>query len=155
MRFAEIKRDLFNVPLDQYKLVHCVSADLVMGAGVAAKMVETHPSECGAVRNWARRQLLEGHIKQQKDLIGKALHHSRGNIFHLVTKEKYNYKPTYEILALALHDMRKDCLRLGYKKLAMPTIGCGLDKLEWSKVRMIIQGIFNDTDIDIVVCHWT
>ena len=37
-------------------------------------------------------------------------------------------------------------------KLAMPVIGCGLDKLEWSRVSEIIKLVFEKTDIDILVC---
>lgn len=37
-------------------------------------------------------------------------------------------------------------------KLAMPRIGCGLDKLEWSKVKAIIEEVFADTDVEILVC---
>ena len=38
------------------------------------------------------------------------------------------------------------------KKVAMPVIGCGLDKLEWYKVSGIIKEVFADTDIEILVC---
>ena len=48
--------------------------------------------------------------------------------------------------------MKKQCLELGITKIAMPLIGCGLDKLKWEKVRKIIIDTFNDTDIEILVC---
>jgi hypothetical protein len=35
----------------------------------------------------------------------------------------------------------------------MPKIGCGLDKLDWSKVRSIIEDIFEDVDCEIVVMY--
>ena len=38
------------------------------------------------------------------------------------------------------------------KKIAMPVIGCGLDRLEWSKVSEIIKEVFEGTDIEILVC---
>ena len=38
-------------------------------------------------------------------------------------------------------------------KLAMPCIGCGLDKLKWEKVREIIKEIFEDMDIEILICY--
>jgi len=37
--------------------------------------------------------------------------------------------------------------------IAMPKIGCGLDKLDWSKVRSIIEDIFEDVDCEIVVMY--
>ena len=38
-------------------------------------------------------------------------------------------------------------------KLALPLIGCGIDGLEWSKVRDIVINIFTGMDIEIVVCY--
>ena len=43
-------------------------------------------------------------------------------------------------------------LPLECKKIAMPVIGCGLDRLDWSKVSDIIKDVFSDTDIEILVC---
>ena len=39
------------------------------------------------------------------------------------------------------------------KRLAMPKIGCGLDKLKWEDVSKIIKDVFSDTDIEIIVCY--
>ena len=39
------------------------------------------------------------------------------------------------------------------KKLVMPKIGCGLDRLSWGKVEPMVQEIFKDLDIEIVVCY--
>ena len=45
-------------------------------------------------------------------------------------------------------DICRDC---GAKNLAIPRIGCGLDNLQWSKVREIIEDKFKDIDINIEV----
>lgn len=37
-------------------------------------------------------------------------------------------------------------------KFAMPRIGCGLDRLQWDKVKTIIEEVFADTDVEILVC---
>jgi hypothetical protein len=34
----------------------------------------------------------------------------------------------------------------------MPLIGCGLDKLEWERVKSLLIAIFDDLDIEILVC---
>ena len=39
------------------------------------------------------------------------------------------------------------------KKLVIPKIGCGLDRLSWDKVEPMVQEIFKDLDIEIVVCY--
>lgn len=75
---------------------------------------------------------------------------------NLVTKEKYWQKPTYETIRMALEDAEFLCCEGTMNdenvKLAMPRIGCGLDKLEWSKVKAIIAEVFVDTDVEILVC---
>jgi hypothetical protein len=48
--------------------------------------------------------------------------------------------------------MRYQCEELDITKLAMPLIGCGLDKLEWANVKDIIEDVFNDMNIEILVC---
>lgn len=152
MRYAEINRDILNIPHPEYKIAHCVSADFAMGKGVAKQIAEFHSKEVEDLRQRVNDQIRAG-IRDRPSYIGKSLWIPGGNVFHLVTKEYYHQKPTYESLALALHGMRKACIKKDIKKIAMPTIGCGLDRLEWSKVSRIIQGIFSDTDIDIVICH--
>ena len=71
-------------------------------------------------------------------------------VYNLITKEKYYMKPTYNTLREALEDMKRqlpnDC------NLAMPCIGSGLDKLEWTKVKEIIEDTFRDTDVTITIC---
>ncbi|CAH8772040.1 hypothetical protein [Paenibacillus dendritiformis] len=75
-----------------------------------------------------------------------------GRALNLVTKAKYWHKPTYESLTQAVVSMRVVCLEEGITALAMPQIGCGLDKLQWGRVREMIKDVFADTDIEIVVC---
>jgi hypothetical protein len=36
--------------------------------------------------------------------------------------------------------------------LAMPKIGCGLDRLQWGRVSEMLKEIFSDYDIDIIIC---
>ena len=38
-------------------------------------------------------------------------------------------------------------------KIAMPIIGCGLDRLEWDKVSRTIKDVFQEEDIEILVCR--
>lgn len=37
------------------------------------------------------------------------------------------------------------------KKLAIPKLGCGLDRLNWNEVELMIKEIFKDYDITIIV----
>ena len=146
MTFREEQRNLFTVPTD-YTLVHCISTDLAMGAGIA--------------KEFARRGVkAELQRKYQDDVeVGDCLVSNATDWdieFNLVTKEKYWQKPTYETMRMALEDAKDLCeetIRYGYTmKLAMPRIGCGLDRLQWDKVKAIIEEVFADTDVEILVC---
>lgn len=62
-----------------------------------------------------------------------------GEILNLVTKEKYYQKPTIVTMSIALQKMREVCLDHQICKVAMPTIGAGLDKLSWNMVSSQVQ----------------
>lgn len=148
MTIREEQRDLFTVPMD-YILVHCISADFAMGAGIAK----------GFARRGVKAQLQRDYQDIKDIEVGDCLVSDATDWrceFSLVTKEKYWQKPTYETMRMALENAKDLCektISYGYTmKLAMPRIGCGLDKLEWSKVKAIIEEVFVDTDVEILVC---
>lgn len=138
MEFTEIKKDLFTMT-DNYYLAHCISSDAKMGAGIAVEFKKRF--KLASLQEMAKQSPLE---------IGKC--YKAGRALNLVTKSKYWHKPTYESLTQAVVSMRDVCLEEGITALAMPQIGCGLDKLQWGKVREIIKEVFEDTEVDIVVC---
>lgn len=76
-----------------------------------------------------------------------------GRIINLVIKGKYYEKPTYKSLHDALTSMRIKCRLRKIKKIAIPCIGCGLDKLQWDRVSAMIKDVFADDDIEILVCR--
>ena len=82
--------------------------------------------------------------------VGKAL--LVDNVFNLVTKARCFHKPTYDSLYETLEDMREQCEELDITKLAIPYIGCGLDRLNWDNVKDVIEDVFEDTDVEILVC---
>lgn len=145
MIYKEEKKDLFKVS-DRYHLVHCISADLALGAGIAA--------------TFNRKYDLRGTLKENyPDYIMNWIRESKsydclqeGNVFNLVTKTRYYNKPTYSSITGSLVKLRDICIRQNIKYLAMPKIGCGLDRLMWDRVSWIIKDTFADTDIEILVC---
>ena len=144
MLYHEIKKDLFNVPA-YYYLAHCINGNYTLGAGIARIFAsEMNMQNC---LKWSY-PIKDG---EQTKYIGKAL--LVGNVFNLVTKAFHYNKPTYESLYSALKDMYEQCKELGIKHLAMPKIGCGLDRLEWDKVSAMIKEVFGDLDIDILICY--
>lgn len=138
-------QDLFKVPQGYY-LAHCISADFALGAGIAKQFVNVYNMREKLKEFYPIR---EGN-KCNAENVGTAL--LVDNVFNLVTKKRAFNKPTYDSLYDSLVDMRDQCEERMITKLAIPQIGCGLDKLEWSKVKELIEDVFEDINIDILVC---
>lgn len=152
MKFSEKKADLFTLGSD-YILAHCISADYALGAGIAKIFEEKYG---------VKTSLLAKYTKNVWDGSGRCEFTAGGTaedgtgsrtVANLITKEKYYYKPTYKTLRQALEDMRNKLPAYGAKKIGMPLIGCGLDKLKWEKVLEMIKEVFADTDYEILVCY--
>ncbi len=147
MLYKEIWQDLFLISEDYY-FVQCISADFAMGKGIAVefnKRFNTKNTLTDMFKSWVN--YWDSYPENQ----GACL--KAGKVFCLITKRNYYDKPTYITLGNALRDL-KACLKKNpdIKKIAMPTIGCGLDRLKWEKVSEMIQDVFYDTDIEILVC---
>ena len=143
MIIREEKRDLFTVPQGYY-LAHCISGDYALGAGIAKQFVEVYNMRFKLHKNFP---IPDG---EKFANVGSAL--LIDNVFNLVTKARCFHKSTYDLLYETLIDMREQCEELDITKLAIPYIGCGLDKLQWNKVSDVIEDVFEDTDIEILVC---
>lgn len=145
MIYKEEIRDLFSVS-DDYYLAHCISADFGMGKGIVVEFNKRFDMK---------------HKLQTKypDYLNQFTHHRtggdcilEGRVLNLITKERYYEKPTIITMRLALQKMKKICIEEGISKIAMPTIGAGLDKLDFNDVVKQIKDVFGDTDIEILVC---
>lgn len=75
-------------------------------------------------------------------------------IYYLVTKDKSHQKPTYEHLFSSLVAMREHMRQNNISKLAIPRIGCGLDRLVWNKVQDQLYEIFGDDNVEIIVYNF-
>ena len=145
MIMKEETMDLFTVPQGYY-LAHCISGDYALGAGIAKQFVEVYNMRFKLHKNYP---IPEG---EKFANVGQAL--LIDNVFNLVTKARVFHKPTYDSLYETLVDMKFQCESLNVAKLAIPLLGCGLDKLEWEKVKDVIEDVFDSTDIEILVCKW-
>ena len=140
MIYHEEKMNLLTVP-QGYWIAHCISGDFTLGAGVAKQIDEVFNMKAALQSVW------EDNIE---DFIGACL--PIANVLNLVTKDKYWHKPTLKSLRDALEDMKMVAAENCIKKIAMPRIGCGLDKLNWQDVEPMIKDVFKDMDIEIMVC---
>ena len=145
MIYSEVKKDLFSVS-EEYYLAHCISADFVMGKGIVVE--------------FNKRFDMKRKLKNKyPDYLNAYNRHRIGGdciledrVLNLITKERYFHKPTIITMRIALQKMKKICMENNITKVAMPMIGAGLDKLSWSAVSDQIYMIFNDIDIEILVC---
>lgn len=144
MTLKEIKIDLFEYEptMQNFYYLHCVSRDFALGLGIAKSFRNKF--------NLTKEVLTKGIIFNNLSLTS--------NVFNLITKSKYWQKPTYDSLRNALISVKKTIFALNGNntkdiQLIMPKIGCGLDKLMWKNVKNIIKEIFDDTELDIVICY--
>lgn len=156
MKYREEHRDLFEVNTEgqePYCLAHCISADFGMFGGIVTEFN----------RRWDMKNvLLQKYGDQQKNfkaygaaVFPEEVHHNgvKTTVYNLVTKPTVAHRPTYKDLTRSLELMKSHMVALGYNKLAIPTIGCGIDGLDWNTVKDIILDVFEDTDIEILVCR--
>lgn len=139
MKYSEEDRDLFLVD-EKYHLAHCISADAAMGAGIAVPMKRTFGLH--QVRQMAKANDLK---------VGTCV--KDGRVLNLITKQHYWLKPTYETFRQSIEDMKRIAEEENVKHIAMPLIGAGIDRLNWTKNSEIIKEVFESTDVEILVCR--
>ena len=145
MIYNEKVMDLFSVS-DDYYFAQCISADFAMGKGIAVEFNNRFNVKVHLKQRYADYLYIYNYEQRIGDCI------LDGCVLNLITKERYYQKPTYNSITIALLTMSSICKSKGIKKVAMPLIGCGLDRLEWTRVSGIIQDIFKDMDIEILIC---
>lgn len=141
MRYKEVKGNLFDVKDATY--VHCISLDCAMGAGIAVAFDKKYRF----MKEYVRR------VIEYNDLTHPCIvpYHTEGEVINLITKERYWHRPTLKDLEITIKDLAFTCEGRNIKRIAMPKIGCGLDRLSWTDVSEIIKREFADIDIDIEV----
>lgn len=155
MKFNVIKGNLFDASPDCI-LVHCISADFALGAGIAKTFREEYGVAaalelCYKINHWNNKGYCLLTPSRDRN------NNKRWLVANLVTKERSYHKPTYDSLRQALENFKIyvfDCNRsesLENVQIAMPLIGCGLDGLNWEKVEAIIKDVFKDTKAEITV----
>lgn len=138
--------DLFSLS-KTHILCHCISADFALGAGIARMFEYRLGTKTELQKSYGPHYL---RYWNNSGMAYDCL--TTKHVYNLVTKEKYFNKPTYESIRGALAMMASHARLHCVSKVAMPLIGCGLDRLDWDKVLEIITDVFAIVDIDIVVC---
>uniref|UniRef100_A0A1A9ZSH4 Macro domain-containing protein n=1 Tax=Glossina pallidipes TaxID=7398 RepID=A0A1A9ZSH4_GLOPL len=118
-------------------VVHSISADFAMCRNIGLQF----KCKNGQNHEMLRQDHHTGSVAVLKD-------HKR-YVYNLVTKERQHEKSTYIALFYALLTTRDHMRQHGVRKLAIPRLGCGIDRLEWFRVKSILEMVFADDDIEI------
>lgn len=127
---------------ESFYLVQTVSGDCKMGLGIAKEIND---------RYGFKDIVMNDKLQRPPFRIGAVIEPKGApHLMALVTKNLYFEKPTLDTMRCALGTL-KDRLfieRCIHKtdpiEIIMPTIGCGLDKLQWDDVKEIIFDVFGE-----------
>lgn len=142
MIFEVKKGNLFDLD-KKYTLVHCISQDCKMGAGIA----KDFDKKFKGMKTYLQYVTYRCNIKYPNAI----LFCNKQDVINMITKKHYYNKPTYKSFIKSLENVKEICLKENIKYLGIPKLGCGLDRLQWAKVEQIIKDTFLDTDIEIQV----
>lgn len=143
MEYREIEMDLFDLPA-YFTLAHCIATDAIMGSGIAIEFSRRFP----------RMKVI---LQEDLDFfVGDVVHYydsySDRTVLNLVTKSDSYGKPTRGSFNKTIVRLKEACRQLNVKHLGIPKIGSGKDRLSWKKSSQFIKEVFEDTDIEIIVC---
>lgn len=126
-------------------------------------MFYSHRNKFGKVAELEKQNVKPG---------GVAVLESNGRyIYYLITKQQSWGKPTYQLLHSSLSAMQQHMVRdmtvynnyhsfplrqakHNVTRLALPRIGCGLDGLNWTKVRDMLAEVFQADATELTVYNY-
>lgn len=138
------KGNLFDLDNRKYIYAHCISLDCKMGAGIATTFDKDFPG----MKSYIKRVVSENRLNYPCVV---PYFNNDKRVYNLITKEKYWQKPTIESMEAVIRELAFMCDNNHTNYLAIPKIGCGLDRLSWPKVRELIEKYFYGMDIRIEV----
>lgn len=155
MELSIIKKDITEFD-EEIAFCQCISADTAMGAGVAVAFNKKFPD----MKLKTKLRLRSTSIQDRLGSVSIYNNKERNQtVYNMITKLHYWDKAVtmpkgkyLNNLRNCLEFVRDDMVRTNKKTLAMPKIGCGLDRCGWKDVEQVIKDVFNDTDIKIMVC---
>ena len=138
-RIHHVEGSVFEAP-EGVALAHCVSADLAMSAGIAVQFVRRWPD------------IRSGYSRSEPGSL-HVFSSTRGHIFNLITKERFDDKPSLEDFRKSIVALKSKMQALNIKTLAVPELGSGRDRLNLSKVIQVLQSILVEAGIGVIMYH--
>lgn len=132
---------------------HGVNCRGGFGKGIAGQIKEKYPE----VREQYLRHFEKGKIKLGFTHPIKLREKRHGVIFNCATQDRYGYGGqkycSYDAIEECLTKV-KDTLVNTNLKLGLPKIGCGLAGGSWHIVKAIIEDVFQDSDVEVIVYEY-
>lgn len=131
--------DITDIP--EGAIAHCITADYSLGAGVAKELDEKYSLK-STLMNIGQHVYPDCLVVDTGDVA----------VFNLVTKENRYSRPTYESLEECISEMKSKMKEKDIKYIYVPKLGCGKDRLDWTRVREILKKYFEkDEDLELIV----
>lgn len=130
-------------------LVNTVNEKGVMGKGIALMFKDAFPESAKAYMAASHR----GEVRVGKVLVtdGVGLGGPRW-IIHFPTKKHWRHPSKLEWVREGLRDLSKVIVQLGIRSIALPPLGSGNGRLEWSLVRAeIVAALDQLPNVDVLV----
>lgn len=122
MTRTSLTRDLY--------IAHCIGSDYMMAAGIAYSLDSKYD---------IKSQLRKNGNKLDYPNVYKTIHEKDNggylHIFNLVTKNRSCDIPTYDNFIKSLQKLNEELKKNGINSIFMPRIGCGIDRMDWNKVK--------------------
>ena len=144
------KENIFTTKADIIiNTVNCVG---VMGAGIAYFFKKKYPAMFEEYKVLCDKNEIEIgklHVYDILDEMKKKVM----TIINFPTKNHYKKPSKYKYIELGLRALREYLIDNPGKKISIPALGCRNGKLEWEKVKKLIEKYLSDlsTDSDITV----
>ncbi len=124
-----------------------VSQDFAMAVGIPKEFRE----KFGHVQFLFNQRCQVGEVAVLPERMIEGTSEGPREVYYLITKMRYFKKPEYDDVERCMVEMQKLATSIGVKRISIPRIGCGMDKLSWRRVYAIIDAAFKESDITITV----
>ena len=131
--------NIFDIIDNDEYVAHAISADYVMGMGLAKEIDKKY--------DVARKLFFEHDYDDPFQNTGKAL--LVDNIINLTVKPQYFHKIYEKDVKKCLESLKELCETREITVLYMPQICCGRGGLNWEDVKMWIENVFAESDIEV------